>query len=78
MVSIKYFPTSSYVAYVHTTPSLLFCFEVSLSIFRSLSSQNDLTFLRVRSKKHEIMVAPGSFLFVLYGHFLRLFLAATP
>ena len=25
---------------------------------RTLDPQNDLTFLRVRSKKHEIMVAP--------------------
>lgn len=27
-----------------------------------LSAQDDLTFLRVRSKKHEIMVAPGTHL----------------
>ena len=28
------------------------------SVIRTLDPQNDLTFLRVRSKKHEIMVAP--------------------
>jgi len=26
---------------------------------RDIDPQNDLTFLRIRSKKHEIMVAPG-------------------
>ncbi|KAJ3229666.1 Dynein light chain roadblock-type 2 [Chytriomyces hyalinus] len=29
------------------------------SVVRDLDPQNDLTFLRIRSKKHEIMVAPG-------------------
>jgi dynein light chain roadblock-type len=29
------------------------------SVIRDLDPQNDLTFLRVRSKKHEIMIAPG-------------------
>ena len=28
------------------------------SVIRTLDPQNDLTFLRVRSKKHEIMIAP--------------------
>jgi dynein light chain roadblock-type len=28
------------------------------SVIRDLDPQNDLTFLRLRSKKHEIMVAP--------------------
>ncbi|CAE7268701.1 Dynlrb2 [Symbiodinium pilosum] len=28
------------------------------SVVRELDPQNDLTFLRIRSKKHEIMVAP--------------------
>merc|ERR1711959_422313 len=28
------------------------------SVVRALDPQNDLTFLRIRSKKHEIMVAP--------------------
>ena len=32
---------------------------------RDIDPQNDLTFLRIRSKKHEIMVAPGLF-FVLF------------
>ena len=29
------------------------------SVIRDLDPQNDLTFLRIRSKKHEIMIAPG-------------------
>jgi dynein light chain roadblock-type len=29
------------------------------SVIRELDPQNDLTFLRIRSKKHEIMIAPG-------------------
>lgn len=31
----------------------------SRSVVRSLDATNDLTFLRVRSRKNEIMVAPG-------------------
>lgn len=30
------------------------------STVRDIDPQNDLTFLRIRSKKHEIMVAPGN------------------
>ncbi len=30
------------------------------SVVRDIDPQNDLTFLRIRSKKHEIMVAPGN------------------
>ncbi len=30
------------------------------SVVRDLDPQNDLTFLRIRSKKHEIMVAPDN------------------
>lgn len=30
------------------------------STVRDIDPQNDLTFLRIRSKKHEVMVAPGS------------------
>jgi len=29
------------------------------SVVRDLDPTNDLTFLRIRSRKHEIMVAPG-------------------
>lgn len=29
------------------------------SVVRDLDPTNDLTFLRIRTKKHEIMVAPG-------------------
>jgi dynein light chain roadblock-type len=31
------------------------------SVVRDIDPQNDLTFLRIRSKKNEIMVAPGRF-----------------
>ena len=31
---------------------------------RDIDPQNDLTFLRIRSKKHEIMVAPGMALYM--------------
>lgn len=31
------------------------------SVVRDLDPTNDLTFLRIRTKKHEIMVAPGKF-----------------
>ncbi|XP_033755142.1 dynein light chain roadblock-type 2-like isoform X1 [Pecten maximus] len=35
------------------------------SVVRDIDPQNDLTFLRVRSRKHEIMVAPeNDYLFV--------------
>lgn len=30
------------------------------STVRDIDPQNDLTFLRIRSKKHEILVAPGN------------------
>ena len=30
------------------------------STIRDIDPTNDLTFLRIRSKKHEIMVAPGN------------------
>lgn len=33
------------------------------STVRDLDPQNDLTFLRIRSKKNEIMIAPGSEIF---------------
>ena len=33
------------------------------STVRDIDPQNDLTFLRIRSKKHEIMVAPGNLAF---------------
>ncbi|KAF3817630.1 hypothetical protein GH733_012917 [Mirounga leonina] len=33
------------------------------STVRDIDPQNDLTFLRIRSKKHEIMVAPGNVAF---------------
>lgn len=35
------------------------------SVVRDLDPTNDLTFLRIRSRKHEIMVAPGKKIFLL-------------
>jgi len=32
--------------------------QKSRSVVRDLDPQNDLTFLRVRTKKHELMIAP--------------------
>lgn len=34
------------------------------STIRTLDPTNDMTFLRIRSKKHEIMIAPGASSFV--------------
>jgi dynein light chain roadblock-type len=34
------------------------------SVVRDIDPQNDLTFLRIRSKKHEIMVAPGKIILI--------------
>ena len=34
--------------------------QKSRSVVRELDSSNDLTFLRVRTLKHEIMIAPGN------------------
>ena len=33
--------------------------DMARSVVRDLDPTNDLTFLRVRSKKHEILIAPG-------------------
>ena len=44
-------------------------------VVRDLDPTNDLTFLRVRSKKHEIMIAPGKKL-IYIDEFLRIFLIA--
>lgn len=39
------------------------------SVVRDLDPSNDLTFLRIRSKKHEIMVAPDKeFLLIVVQH----------
>lgn len=35
------------------------------STVRDIDPQNDLTFLRIRSKKHEILVAPGKNIYIL-------------
>ncbi|MFT7806883.1 dynein light chain roadblock-type 2, partial [Arapaima gigas] len=44
--------TVQYAAQLHQLTML------SRSAVREIDPQNDLTFLRIRSKKHEIMVAP--------------------
>lgn len=36
------------------------------SVVRDLDPSNDLMFLRMRTKKHEIMVAPGKFHFFFF------------
>ena len=45
------------------------------STVRDIDPQNDLTFLRLRSKKHEIMVAPGKvqFFIVVFDRFINSF-----
>ena len=40
---------------------------------RDIDPQNELTFLRVRSKKNEIMVAPGEFFRLTFLQIVRLF-----
>ena len=40
------------------------------SVVRELDSTNDLTFFRIRSKKHEIMVAPGKNFFLTFHRIL--------
>lgn len=39
------------------------------STIRTLDPTNDVTFLRIRSKKHEIMIAPGRAFFSKWIHF---------
>lgn len=50
------------------------------STVRDIDPQNDLTFLRIRSKKHEIMVAPGNwtcrYILQMLFHFIGLNLAS--
>lgn len=43
------------------------------SVVRDIDPQNDLTFLRIRSKKHEIMVAPGKKFIFKNFKFLKIF-----
>lgn len=40
---------------------------------KELDNTNELTFLRVRSKKNEILIAPGKVLFVLLKIFLLIY-----
>lgn len=42
--------------------ALIIWFRVTRLTAARLFEQNDLTFLRVRTKKHEIMIAPGKFI----------------
>lgn len=44
------------------------------STVRDIDPGNDLTFLRIRSKKHEIMVAPGTYTDYIYVCFVILWL----
>lgn len=44
------------------------------STVRDIDPSNDLTFLRIRSKKHEIMVAPGMYTDYIYVCFVILWL----
>ncbi|KAL8440255.1 hypothetical protein Efla_004951 [Eimeria flavescens] len=54
------FDASQTAAYAGAASQLA---ERARSLVRDLDPQNDVTFLRVRSKKHEILVAPdGDFL----------------
>jgi dynein light chain roadblock-type len=39
--------------------------KLARSVVRDIDPMNDLTFFRVRSKKHEIMVAPDKNLFLI-------------
>ncbi|KAK9392823.1 Dynein light chain roadblock, partial [Crotalus adamanteus] len=39
------------------------------STVRDIDPQNDLTFLRIRSKKHEIMVAPGVYILMVLNYY---------
>ena len=48
---------------VHITGHIHNLVHKARNTVRELDSQNDLTFLRLRSKKHEIMCAPGKFSF---------------
>ena len=48
---------------VHITGLIHNLVHKARNTVRELDSQNDLTFLRLRSKKHEIMCAPGKFSF---------------
>jgi len=46
---------------LYTCIIILFAIQLASkarSVIRTLDPQNDITFLRIRSKKHEIMVAP--------------------
>jgi len=45
--------TTQYAGLIHQLTSK------ARTCVRDIDPQNDLTFLRIRSKKHEIMVAPG-------------------
>ena len=47
------------------------------SCVRDLDPQNDLTFLRIRTKKQEILVAPGKNLILLFSfkEFLSIFIS---
>lgn len=47
--------TLQYAALIHQLTA------TAKGTIREMDPQNDLTFLRIRSKKHEIMVSPGKY-----------------
>ena len=47
--------TQTYASTVHSLA------QKARGVVRDIDPQNDLTFFRLRSKKYEIMVAPGGF-----------------
>ena len=56
-MSITYFSHDIHYRFV-SNKILVKLKSVFRSVVRDIDPQNDLTFLRIRSKKHEIMVAP--------------------
>ena len=56
-MSITYFSYDIHYRFV-SNKILVKLKSVFRSVVRDIDPQNDLTFLRIRSKKHEIMVAP--------------------
>jgi len=45
--------------------------DKACSVVRELDPTNDLTFFRIRTKKHEIMVAPGIFFLILLAFCMK-------
>jgi hypothetical protein len=56
---------------VHITGLMHQLVNKAKNTVRELDSSNELTFLRLRSKKHEIMCAPGEY-FALFTDFVKI------